>query len=131
MGEGPGRTRETGRGSGAGGPRVVELSPEQLARLLAEGGVRLLDVRQSLEHWLERIPGSELAPLSAFDPARYAAEAGATVLYCRSGARSHAAASRLSAASGQPVRHLAGGINAWKSSGRPIERWGRTRKDEG
>lgn len=130
MGADRGRMRGSGNGGGAGGPRVVELSPEQLAGLLAEGGVRLLDVRQALEHWLERIPGSALAPLSTFDPAQYAAEADATVLYCRSGARSHAAAAQLSSASGRPVRHLAGGINAWKTSGRPIERWGRTRKGE-
>lgn len=131
MGEGRRRTRGSGRGGGSQGPRVVELSPEQLARLLAEGGVRLLDVRQAFEHWLERIPGSGLAPLTAFDPARYAVEADSTVLYCRSGARSHAAATQLASASGRPVRHLAGGIHAWKTSGRPIERWGRTRKGEG
>lgn len=131
MGESRGGAQDAGRGRGAGGPRVVELSPEQVARLLAEGGIKLLDVRQSFEHWLERIPGSELAPLSAFDPAQWAAEADSTVLYCRSGARSHAAAVQLSAVSGQPVRHLAGGIQAWKSSGRRIERWGRTRKGEG
>jgi len=130
MAEGRRKTQRNGNGGNAA-PRVVGLSPDELARLLAEGGVKLLDVRQSLEHWLERIPGSALAPLTAFDPARYAAEADSTVLYCRSGARSHAAATQLSAASGRPVRHLAGGIHAWKTSGRPIERWGRTRKREG
>jgi len=106
-------------------PRVVDLGPEEVAALLAAGGVRLLDVRQGFEHWMERIPGSELAPLPSFDAEGLAAEAASVVLCCRTGNRSAVAAMRLSRAAGRPVRHLAGGLLAWKSAGRPTLRWRR------
>lgn len=103
---------------------MVELSPAELEAQIVAGGVRLVDVRESLEHWFDRIAGSESAPLSSFDPAEHVDSADRVVLYCRSGHRSGAAAARLSAASGRPIRHLAGGIAAWKASGRKVQRWG-------
>lgn len=105
--------------------RVLELGPAEVEKLIAGGGIRLVDVRQGVEHWLERIPGSELVPLGELDAERWIVDAERTILYCRSGARSLAAASAVSRASGKAVRHLAGGILAWKAAGHPIERWGK------
>jgi len=106
-------------------PRVVDLSPQEVAELLAAGEIRLLDVRQGFEHWMERIAGSELAPLPSFDAEGLAAGAANLVLCCRTGHRSSVAAMRLSRAAGRPVRHLAGGLLAWKGAGRPTVRFRR------
>lgn len=106
---------------------MIGVSPVELEAELAAGKVRLVDVRESLERWFERIAGAEPAPLSSFDPTAFADRAESVVLYCASGQRSAVAASRLSAASGRPVRHLAGGLHAWKTAGRPVERWGRSK----
>lgn len=104
---------------------VIELRPDELARLREGARVRLVDVRQAFEHWLERIPDSELLPLGSFSPESLSDAGDELVLYCRSGHRSGIAASSLSSLSGRPVRHLAGGILAWKAAGHPVERWGK------
>jgi rhodanese-related sulfurtransferase len=109
-------------------PAVIELAPAELEALLDAGETVLVDVREAFEHWLERIAGSDCAPLSTFDPSAHAGRAHEVVLYCRSGHRSERAAARLGAARGRAVRHLAGGILAWKASGRPVERWGGPKK---
>lgn len=103
---------------------MIELSPAELARRRAVPGLLLVDVRQPFEHECERIPGSELLPLGSFDPATLAAAGDDLVLYCRSGHRSAIAAASVSAVSGRPVRHLAGGILAWRAAGLSVERWG-------
>lgn len=103
---------------------VLDLSPEALERLRADERVVLVDVREAIEHRAERIAGSELRPLSSLAVEQLAAVAGSLVLYCRSGSRSASAAARISARGGVPVRHLEGGIQAWKASGRTVERFG-------
>ncbi len=113
------RARRSGRAA-----QVVELGPEEVERLRSRKGIRLVDVRQAFEHWLERIPGSELLPLGSFSPDSLANADGELVLYCRSGHRSGVAAAEVSSVSGRPIRHLAGGLLAWKAAGLPTERWG-------
>lgn len=103
---------------------VIDLLPEELVQLRGRRALRLVDVRPSFEHWLERIPGSELRTFGSFDPASLVDFGDDLVLYCRSGHRSAIAAASVSAAAGRPGRHLAGGILAWKSDGQPVERWG-------
>mgnify|MGYP003513557201 CR=1 FL=1 len=103
---------------------VVGLAPEELERLLAQGEIELVDVRERVEHWLGSIPGSKLAPLPSLPVDELAARASRLVLYCRSGHRSAHAAARVAAAAGVAVRHLEGGLGAWTASGRTIERFG-------
>jgi len=96
-----------------------------LAERWRRGAVLLIDVREAVEHEAERIPSSLLEPLSRFDPQRVlrlAAESGLEpVLYCRSGSRTITAARQLKAAGAENVRHLCGGILAWKAAGHPTE----------
>lgn len=98
------------------------LTPEEVARGLAEGRVLLVDVREPNETAVERFPGAELLPMSAFDPAQIPDPRGREVVFaCRSGRRS-ALAAQAAQEHGYPYdAHLAGGILAWKAAGLPTE----------
>jgi rhodanese-related sulfurtransferase len=51
---------------------LPEIDATALAQRLKQGDVALIDVREAEEHEDERIAGSVLAPMSAFDPAQVA-----------------------------------------------------------
>ena len=103
-------------------PPVHDLTPEEVARGLAEGRVLLIDVREPNETAVERYPGAAIVPLSTFDPTQIPDPQGRTVVFaCRSGRRS-VTASQAAQAHGLPYNsHLAGGILAWKAAGLPTE----------
>ena len=102
---------------------LVALTPEELAAKLAEGNIRLIDVRTDAEVAEGTIPGAEHIPLDRFDPAALDLSDGReVVLYCRSGRRSAMAGEELAAHTGAPVEHLDGGILAWEAAGQPVAR---------
>jgi rhodanese-related sulfurtransferase len=103
-------------------PPVHDLTPEDVAKGLAQGTMLLVDVRELNETAVERYPGAAIVPLSCFDPAQIPDPQGKTVVFaCRSGRRS-VTASQAAQASGLPYDcHLAGGILAWKAAGLPTE----------
>lgn len=99
-------------------PSVRDLTPEEVARGLQEGLIVLVDVREPNETAVERIPGSVLVPLSAFDPAAISVPAGCDVVFsCRSGRRSVTASLAAQEQGFAYGSHLAGGILAWKAAG--------------
>src|SRR5512141_644043 len=97
-------------------PPVHDLTPEDVARGLAEGTMLLVDVREPNETALERYPEAVIVPLSSFDPADIPDPQGKQVVFaCRSGRRS-VTASLAAQDQGFPYKsHLAGGILAWKA----------------
>src|SRR4051794_16482973 len=103
-------------------PPVHDLTPEDVARGLAEGRMLLVDVRELNETAVERYPGAAIVPLSSFDPSQLPDPKGKQVVFaCRSGRRS-VTASQAAQAQGLPYdAHLAGGILAWKAAGLPTE----------
>jgi rhodanese-related sulfurtransferase len=105
-----------------GRENVHDLSPEDVARGMAEGRVLLIDVREPKETAVERYPDAFLLPMSEFDPKAIPEPAGRQVVFaCRSGNRS-VTASLMAQAAGLPYdAHLAGGILAWKALGLPTE----------
>jgi rhodanese-related sulfurtransferase len=101
---------------------VRDLTPQQVARGLEEDRIILVDVREPNETALERIPGSVLMPLSAFDPAAIPEPEGRDVVFsCRSGRRSVTASLAAQEQGFAYASHLAGGILEWKAAGLPIE----------
>ena len=103
-------------------PGVRDLTPQEIARGLAEGRMVLVDVREPNETAIERFPGAVLVPLSAFDPAMIPAPAGREVVFaCRSGRRSVTASLAAQEQGFAYDSHLAGGILAWKAAGLPTE----------
>lgn len=103
--------------------RVVEVAPDLLARWLESGEAVVVDVREDYEHAEERIDGAVTRPLAKLDPRAIRGEfPDKRVVYqCRTGRRSLDAANR-SLGSGEPVFHLAGGLEAWKSAGQRVVR---------
>jgi rhodanese-related sulfurtransferase len=105
-----------------GDPRVHDLTPQDVARGVAENRMLLVDVREDNEVALERYPAAVVVPLSSFDPAAIPDPQGRQVVFaCRSGRRS-VTASLAAQEQGYPYdAHLAGGILAWKAAGLETE----------
>lgn len=103
------------------GNRAVEdIDAAALSRLVEEGRVLLVDVRESDERDAERIDDHGHVSLSSFDPKRVPSKDGASVaFYCVAGVRSRQAGEMYVAAGGAPPLNLAGGIRAWKDEGLP------------
>jgi len=104
------------------GPKVRNLTPEEVARGMTEGKILLVDVREPNETAVERYPGAANVPLSTFDPNDIPNVEGKQVVFaCRSGRRS-VTASQAAQEAGFPYdAHLAGGLIAWKAAGLPTE----------
>ena len=104
---------------------VVDLTPEQVAKGLAEGRYLLVDVREPNEVTAEAYPDAVVVPLSTFDPADIPDPQGKEVVFaCRSGRRSVTASLAAQAAGLNYGSHLAGGILAWKVAGLPTKTGG-------
>jgi rhodanese-related sulfurtransferase len=101
---------------------VRDLSPEEVARGIAEGTVLLVDVREPNETAVERYPEAFFLPMSQFDPAAIPDPQGKQVVFaCSVGGRS-VRASLIAQAAGLPYNaHLAGGLKAWKAVGLPTQ----------
>lgn len=101
---------------------VEDLTPQDVAKGIAEGRYLLVDVREPNEVAAEAYPDAVVVPLSMFDPADIPDPAGKIVVFaCRSGKRS-VTASLAAQAAGKPYdKHLAGGILGWKAAGLPTQ----------
>lgn len=102
---------------------IHDVPPATVDAWIRAGEAILIDVREDFEHASEHIPSAEHVPLPKVDPAELArAHPGKRIVFqCRTGKRSHSAASRC-ASLGEHAFHLAGGIEAWKAAGLPVER---------
>jgi len=97
-----------------------DLSPEEVARRLAEGSILLVDVREEAEYADERIEGAVLFPLSTFDPAALPDAGGREIVFhCGVGMRSKRAIQACENAGVLGTAHMKGGIQAWASAGLP------------
>jgi rhodanese-related sulfurtransferase len=97
-----------------------DVSPEEVRRLLDEGAIELIDVREPYEHEAGRIEGAihvEIPNLTA--AAAQLDQERPIVFYCRSGARS-AMTTQAFRASGFQAFNLTGGLLAWVATGLPI-----------
>jgi rhodanese-related sulfurtransferase len=93
----------------------------KLHTLLAQGNIRLVDVRSDSEIAQGSIKGADKIPLhllplrlQELDPAL------PTVFYCRVGARSAQAAAFASAQGFTDTYNLQGGVYAWMQAGLPL-----------
>ena len=93
-----------------------DLAPAEVAELLTQPGVVLVDVREPAEFAANRIAGAINMPLSRFDPA--ALPPGRVILHCGVGKRSAMALAQCPEA----VSHMEGGVMAWHAAGLPVER---------
>ena len=104
---------------------LIDLSPEEIADLLVENQIVLVDVREPHEFLSERIKEALLFPLSSFDPACLPAVSAErpVVFHCGAGRRSAMAEEKCLEAGMEHCRHMTGGFGAWKSEGLPYLRF--------
>ena len=89
--------------------QVHDLTPEDVAKGMAEGRYLLVDVREPNEVAVEAYPGAVVVPLQSFDPAAIPDPKGKQVVFaCRSGKRS-VTASLAAQAAGLALRQASGG----------------------
>lgn len=106
---------------------LFNLSPEAFQKLLKENrNIKLLDVRRPEEYEEGHIQGSVLLPVQELSQETLDAAAvkkeDAVLLYCRSGGRSGHALHMMQQFGYKNVKHLDGGILAWKENNRPVEK---------
>ncbi len=102
-------------------PMDGDYTPREVAELLAQGELQLIDVRQRHEHEAGRIAGGRLIELADLPAHAHSIDRNRqVVLYCRSGARSAMATAALRQA-GFQAHNMAGGMLDWDAAGLPIE----------
>jgi rhodanese-related sulfurtransferase len=102
-------------------PTHKEIAPEELAAMLKDRSVILVDVREPDEFAGGHIAGAINLPLSRFAPDQLPpAGDKIIVLQCAGGKRSGMALDRCATAQASVDTHLAGGIGAWKLAGLPV-----------
>jgi rhodanese-related sulfurtransferase len=98
-----------------------DYTPQQVAELLEQGDIQLIDVRQPEEREAGHIAGDrfiELAELPA--QAETIDRERPVVFYCRSGSRS-AMATEAFRNAGFDAHNMAGGLLEWNAAGLPLD----------
>jgi rhodanese-related sulfurtransferase len=99
---------------------MADYSPQQVAELLARGGIQLIDVREPDEHAAGAIAGDRHIPLGALSEQAESIDPGRPVVfYCRSGARSAMASAAFQTA-GYDAHNMVGGLLDWDAAGLPL-----------
>lgn len=99
-----------------------DVAPATLKTWLERDEAILVDVREADEYAREHIAGARLHPLSRLTAAPLPGAPGKKlVLQCNSGNRTRQAAAQILAREPIELYHLAGGIQAWKRDGLPVE----------
>lgn len=103
---------------------TINLSPHEIAALLKDNKITLVDVREPQEYLSDRIEGALLFPLSSFDPAKLPSvdPARPVVFHCGAGVRSAKAVDKCLQAGIDHTHHMTGGMGAWKAAKLPIIR---------
>jgi thioredoxin 1/putative thioredoxin len=97
--------------------------PEELAMLLKEGRVSLVDTREPTVFNRAHLPSAVSLPLEELETrlAELHMLPAPPVLYCRSGDKTKEMAAKL-AEQGMPVAFLEGGVLGWEAAGLKLER---------
>jgi rhodanese-related sulfurtransferase len=98
-----------------------DYTPRQVAELIEQEDVQLIDVREPHEHEAGRIAGDRLIELMQLTAQAQTIDRDRPVVfYCRSGSRS-AMASHAFRQAGYDAHNMAGGLIEWHAAGLPLE----------
>lgn len=106
-------------------PAGASLDPNDFEEKTKESGVVLLDVRSNFEFGGDKIAGAKNISFTGgdFQTKIDKFDRNTTYLvYCLSGSRSAGALNTMKAMGFTNVYHLKGGIENWKSAGKPVVR---------
>ena len=99
----------------------VDYTAQEVAALLRDGDIQLIDVRQGYEHEAGRIAGDRHIELSLLASEVETLDRDRPVVfYCRSGARS-AMATEAFRGAGFNAHNMLGGLLDWEAAGLPLE----------
>jgi len=102
---------------------LKNLEPAEIARLLKEDAILLIDVREPGEYAARHIKSAKLVPLSTFDPHSLPNGGGRPIVFhCAVGGRSAKAVAACQKAGLAIDSNMKGGIQAWVAAGLPVER---------
>jgi adenylyltransferase/sulfurtransferase len=98
------------------------LSPTEANERVTSGELRIVDVREQWEYARDHIPNATLTPLKHIiaEPQKVITSDN-IVFVCEVGQRSAVAAELAAAAGMKHVFNLEGGMQAWRTSGLPVE----------
>jgi rhodanese-related sulfurtransferase len=100
---------------------MADYTAPQVAELLAQGDIQLIDVRQPEEREAGRIAGDRFIELSQLaDQVDTIERDRPVVFYCRSGSRSAMAAEAFRGA-GFDAHNMLGGLLDWHAAGLPLD----------
>jgi rhodanese-related sulfurtransferase len=98
-----------------------DYTPHEVAALIQERDVELIDVREPDEHEAGRIAGDRLVPLMELTGAAESiSREKPVVFYCRTGSRS-AMATEAFRGAGYDAHNMVGGLVEWEAAGLPLE----------
>ncbi len=104
---------------------MKEIGPQQATMLHNQRDALLLDLRETNDYAGGRLPKAMHLPLSQLSTrvGELAKHQGKPIIaYCNRGNRSRVAGMPLKKAGHKEIYSLAGGIEAWKSAGFPLEK---------
>jgi sulfur-carrier protein adenylyltransferase/sulfurtransferase len=104
--------------------QIREVTVDDVARLLNNGGAKLIDVRESDEFAQGRLPGAVSVPRGFLELRieQKAQREEPLVVYCAGGVRSAFAAKTLQEMGYRDVSSMIGGYARWTDSGKPVEK---------
>jgi rhodanese-related sulfurtransferase len=98
-----------------------DYTPRQVADILGDPDIQLIDVRAPHEHEAGRISGGRLIELGELSAQAASIDKGRPVVfYCRSGGRS-AMATEAFRQAGYDAHNMTGGLLDWDAQGLPLE----------
>ncbi len=110
------------RQAGFATEKVPQITAQELASRLSNGGIGVLDVRREAEFEAGHIEGADWHPLDRFKAALPDIPKDTPVaVHCKSGYRSLVAVSLLERAGYHNVVDVAGGFDAWAGADLPVE----------
>lgn len=101
----------------------VRVDVQTARKMIAEGDIHVIDVREPNEYAEGHIPGVTLVPLNTFlaRPRQYLPD-GHVLFVCALGQRSAVACEMAAAVGMEHVYNLEGGTTGWAKAGLPIEK---------
>ncbi len=103
------------------GPKVPEMTPQEVAQAMKEGRVVVVDIRDARAYAQGHIAGGRHVPALHREIASLPKDKPIVVV-CRSGRRSIGAARLLMREGFSSVYSMRGGMRAWEREGLPVER---------